>query len=83
MLDHLRAQELEVACVLPSLLKHPSFVEKRPLWLKEDKHPTINAIAIKTQRYQYIKIGRTFGFETTRYLCLFGSCLFYFDVATL
>lgn len=53
---------------IPSLIKQPMFLDNGPLWIKEDKHPTINSTHIKSLRYSYIKIGKTFGFETTRYL---------------
>lgn len=62
MLGMLRAQDLEISGPLPVLLKNPAFADKSHLWVKETTHPKIAASSITSQRYQFIKIGKTFGF---------------------
>jgi hypothetical protein len=64
---------------VPPLLSAPAFAEKRLLWIKESKHPSIHYKDIQAKRYEYVKIGRTFGFETTRYLSFAQGHLFYYD----
>lgn len=62
MLGMLRAQDLEISGPLPVLLKNPAFADKKHLWVKDNSHPSIVAASITSQRYQFIKIGKTFGF---------------------
>lgn len=57
-----KANELEVIDKIPPLINHPAFTEKKILWIKETKHPTITNKDINGKRYEYVKIGRTFGF---------------------
>lgn len=75
-----KANELEVIDKLPATITVPAFAEKRILWIKETKHPHIANNEISGKRYEYIKIGRTFGFETTRYVAYASGHLFYYDV---
>ena len=77
-----KALEFDVVGSVPVCLKNPSFSAKSPLWVKNDEHPYINPNDIKSKRYEFIKIGKTFGFETTRYMALHQDFLFYFDVLT-
>ena len=76
-----KANELEVIDKLPPLITVPSFGEKKILWIKESKHPHITNNEITGKRYEYVKIGKTFGFETTRYFAYAQGHLFYYDVA--
>ena len=75
--------DLDIVGSMPVLLKHPSFAAKETMWVKKDDHPTIEKAHIIAKRYEYIKIGKTFGFETTRYICIFQDHLFYFDVGVV
>ena len=83
MLGMSKGLDLDIVGSMPVLLKHPSFAVKESMWVKKDDHPTIDKVHIITKRYEYIKIGKTFGFETTRYICIFQDHLFYFDVAVV
>lgn len=75
-----KANELEVIDKLPAMITVPAFAEKKILWIKETKHPHIAINEITGKRYEYVKIGRTFGFETTRYVAYASGHLFYYDV---
>jgi hypothetical protein len=57
-----KANELEVIDKIPPLITVPAFAEKKILWIKETKHPTIINKEIMGKRYEYVKIGKTFGF---------------------
>ncbi len=80
MLSIEKGIELEVASNIPHRLMNPSFIEKKILWIKETKLPLVHQKDLPTKRYEYVKIGRTFGFDTTRYLAFAKNYLFYYDV---
>lgn len=80
MLGTERAIELEIISSIPHRLMSPSFIEKKIMWIKETKLPHVGQKDLPAKRYEYVKIGRTFGFDTTRYLGFAKNYLFYYDV---
>lgn len=63
---------------MPAALEVAAFQRKESLWVKGepacqpfcDQHP---------KRYQYSKVGKVLGLQTTRFLALQGNVLYYFD----
>lgn len=80
MLSFERAAELEVKGSIPAKLKQPAFATKDALWQKENHNPNFQPSQVTSKRHEFIKIGKTFGFEITRYLTFFKGHLLYYDV---
>jgi len=58
----------------------PLFYMERPLWTKKDCDLTSNFFR-SLKKYEFTKIGKTLGFQTTRFLAISKKNLYYFDVA--
>ena len=61
------------------IIQNPYFAQQLPLWVKNTSQ-TDNLCPSSAKRYEYTKIGKTFGCEITRFLSLSKDRLFYFDV---
>jgi hypothetical protein len=56
----------------------PAFYRENMIWVKDKPHPLITIKPGKKELYQFNKLGKTFGIETTRYIQYYSGFFVYF-----
>jgi hypothetical protein len=80
MLSHEVTTELEHTGAAPKQLSSVSFTEDSLLWRKEKHFCGFQNHELTAHRYEYLKTGKIFGFETHRFVSQYQGHLFYFNV---
>lgn len=79
MLDFQTAKEYNLFAKMDDNLLSPYFSEELPLWSKNASASDCGC-PINAKRYTFTKLGKTLGLEVTRYMSVWGSRLYYFEV---
>lgn len=80
MLTEEKAKEYTIVSSYGLPLENQAFRSENLLWKKKGTFIDEKQKQPPLKRFEFLKIGRTLGLETRRYLSVEGTILFYYDV---